>query len=207
MVMSSRRRAQIERREQDILAGAMALFNRDDWPSVTMDQIASAADVSKGTLYNHFSSKDDVYARLLIDFSSAVIARLEGLVLATSPAARIRELLAVLWDAYRENPSYRRIAYYCEREGFRRALSEPLRDELSRLDDRFLALSAAALRQGIATGQFRAAPIVELQLALRFVLAGMSRVVWSSEVAAAKDDTSFVSLCEFVLAGLGAADV
>jgi AcrR family transcriptional regulator len=204
MATSARKRGEIERREREILAGAMALFSRDDWPSVSMDQIAAAADVSKGTLYNHFASKDDIYARLLIDFSGRVAARLEDLQPGALAEQQVREILAVLWDAYRENPSYRRISYYCEREGFRAALSDPLRAELYLLDGRFVSLTAAVLRQGIDAGSFREAPMLELQLGLRFVLAGMSRVVWSSEVTAARDDAMFRALCDFVLNGLGA---
>src|SRR5471030_1802690 len=98
MATSARKRDEIERRERDILASAMALFNRDDWSSISMDQIAAAADVSKGTLYNHFQSKDDVYARLLIDFSGLVLARIEDVRPETQPEERVREILAVLWD-------------------------------------------------------------------------------------------------------------
>lgn len=39
---------------------AEQLFTRHGFEAVTMEQIAEAADVAKGTLYNHFTSKDAV---------------------------------------------------------------------------------------------------------------------------------------------------
>ncbi len=42
---------------QDILAAASALFDRSGFYSVSMDEIATAAQVSRATLYRHFSTK------------------------------------------------------------------------------------------------------------------------------------------------------
>ncbi|MFL9865181.1 TetR/AcrR family transcriptional regulator [Paraburkholderia fungorum] len=38
------------------------LFQRDGYESVTMEQIAQVADVARGTLYNHFPTKEAVLA-------------------------------------------------------------------------------------------------------------------------------------------------
>ena len=45
-----------------LAAVARALFERDGFEPVTMEQIAAAADVAKGTLYNHFPTKEAVLA-------------------------------------------------------------------------------------------------------------------------------------------------
>ena len=44
------------RRRQDILDAARALFNAKSYDSVTMDEIAEEADLSRATLYNHYDS-------------------------------------------------------------------------------------------------------------------------------------------------------
>lgn len=44
---------------------AAALFDRHGYEAVTMEQIAAAADLSKGTLYNHFPVKEAVLAHWL----------------------------------------------------------------------------------------------------------------------------------------------
>ncbi|WP_265921319.1 TetR/AcrR family transcriptional regulator [Cupriavidus nantongensis] len=43
-----------------IAATAHALFERDGYEAVTMEQIAAEADVARGTLYNHFPVKEAV---------------------------------------------------------------------------------------------------------------------------------------------------
>lgn len=45
-----------------LAAVARQLFERDGFEPVTMEQIAAAADVAKGTLYNHFPTKEAVLA-------------------------------------------------------------------------------------------------------------------------------------------------
>jgi TetR/AcrR family transcriptional regulator of autoinduction and epiphytic fitness len=45
-----------------LAAVARTLFDRDGYEPVTMEQIAAEADVAKGTLYNHFPTKEAVLA-------------------------------------------------------------------------------------------------------------------------------------------------
>jgi len=45
-----------------IIEGAAAVFNRDGYEGASMSQIAAAANVSKGTLYNYFPSKQALFA-------------------------------------------------------------------------------------------------------------------------------------------------
>src|SRR5262245_30851834 len=48
-------------RHDDILSAAERVFARDGFAATTMDAIAGEAGVSKGGLYRHFSSKDDLF--------------------------------------------------------------------------------------------------------------------------------------------------
>jgi len=41
-----------------VIAAAVELFNQHGVDNVTMEQIAEAADIARGTLYNYFPSKD-----------------------------------------------------------------------------------------------------------------------------------------------------
>jgi AcrR family transcriptional regulator len=50
-----------------ILAAAAKLFAKDGWEGTTTRDIAGAADVATGTLFNYFSSKEAVVAALLED--------------------------------------------------------------------------------------------------------------------------------------------
>lgn len=61
---SARRLPRSQRREQ-ILAAATTTFARAGFADTTMDDIASAAGISRVILYRHFESKDDIYRSAL----------------------------------------------------------------------------------------------------------------------------------------------
>ena len=50
-----------ERRREQIIEKASELFAARDFHTVQMDEIAEASNVAKGTLYNYFKSKEDLY--------------------------------------------------------------------------------------------------------------------------------------------------
>jgi AcrR family transcriptional regulator len=60
---NSDQRAKRER----ILSAALKLFAHEPYQDVTMDRVASAAGVAKGTLYLYFPSKDALYLGILSD--------------------------------------------------------------------------------------------------------------------------------------------
>jgi AcrR family transcriptional regulator len=57
---------QAAKRER-ILAAALKLFAHEPYQAVTMDRVAEAAGVAKGTLYLYFPSKDALYLGILSD--------------------------------------------------------------------------------------------------------------------------------------------
>src|ERR1700688_3159343 len=57
---------QAAKRER-ILAAALKLFAHEPYQAVTMDRVAVAAGVAKGTLYLYFPSKDALYLGVLND--------------------------------------------------------------------------------------------------------------------------------------------
>lgn len=89
-----RRSRKRQRTADHIAAVAFDLFTRHGFAVVTMEQIAAAADVAKGTLYNHFPVKEAVLChRMHQDLAEA----LPGLFAALPPglpcAERLRGLL------------------------------------------------------------------------------------------------------------------
>ena len=50
-----------------ILASALKLFAQEPYQAVTMDRVAQAAGVAKGTLYLYFPSKDALYLGVVSD--------------------------------------------------------------------------------------------------------------------------------------------
>lgn len=53
------------RKHVDILNAAIACFSENGFDNTSMDAIASKANVSKRTVYNHFSSKDNLFTAIV----------------------------------------------------------------------------------------------------------------------------------------------
>jgi TetR/AcrR family transcriptional regulator of autoinduction and epiphytic fitness len=54
-----------DRKRHDIVAAAVAEFRANGFDATSMDKIAATAGVSKRTVYNHFPSKDELFAHIL----------------------------------------------------------------------------------------------------------------------------------------------
>src|SRR4051794_31697268 len=72
MVISSRRTIKKERTRRHIIEAAIELFARDGIDAVTVDQLAAAADVGKGTVYNYFHTKEDIVVAFLADVEQQI---------------------------------------------------------------------------------------------------------------------------------------
>lgn len=64
----SNRKQQFEQREMRILQTAEQLLLESGEGDLTLDSLALTLDLAKGTLYKHFSSKDELLMRILIDY-------------------------------------------------------------------------------------------------------------------------------------------
>jgi AcrR family transcriptional regulator len=52
-------------KRRQIVDGARQIFLQNGYAEASMDEVAAKAGVSKGTLYNHFDSKDDLFKSLI----------------------------------------------------------------------------------------------------------------------------------------------
>lgn len=87
----------IEDREYELLVIAKALVVKEGFASLTMDKIAAASPYSKGTIYNHFSSKEDVISAL---GSQALLHEISLFLRAQSYQGSSREKVVAMHVAY-----------------------------------------------------------------------------------------------------------
>lgn len=55
-----------DRKREDILQAAVTEFRANGFEATSMDKIAARANVSKRTVYNHFPSKEELFAAILL---------------------------------------------------------------------------------------------------------------------------------------------
>ena len=63
----SRKQREIKEREQLILDTARPMLVREGYHGLSMDRIAEALEYSKGTIYKHFSCKEEIIIALAIE--------------------------------------------------------------------------------------------------------------------------------------------
>ena len=84
-----------DRKRQAIVDAAIAEFRASGFESTSMDKIAATAGVSKRTVYNHFPSKDELFAQILHQLWSRTSALTET---PYQPDVPLRQqLLDILW--------------------------------------------------------------------------------------------------------------
>ena len=88
-----RRARKKEATRRQIVDVALALFERQGFAATTMEQIATAADVAKGTLYNYFPAKEAIicahWQRVVADYQPQATASMQQ---ASNTRARLKAL-------------------------------------------------------------------------------------------------------------------
>ncbi len=92
----SRRERRKEQTRQRLLESAEWLFHTQGFDATTVEEIAKAADVAKGTFFNYFKSKDSLLGDILQQRTHSLLVSPPG---EGQPSTeRIEALLRALWD-------------------------------------------------------------------------------------------------------------
>lgn len=172
MSTAQRRAREIERREQSLLDAALALFDREDWQAVTVEAIAERAEYAKGTVYRHFASKDDLYARLAADWTAATCDALDALDADRPFEAVLRDLVAIVWRRTAGDRVHARLLAHVGRSDFVAGLTPDARRWLAEADERLRAIVAGTLDWGVAEGAIPPGPVPPRLFLVTALLAG-----------------------------------
>lgn len=141
-----------DRKRESILQAALQEFLAQGVEATSMDRIAATAEVSKRTIYNHFSSKDELFEAILRRLWECAAAQREqpyqpGRPLRGQLIELLRQKMQMLQDR-----SFLDLARVALAEGLRRP--ERAREMIARLDDREDGLSAW-IRAAAADGKLK----------------------------------------------------
>ncbi len=135
-----------------ILAAGLSLFANATYQSVTMDSVAAAAGVAKGTLYLYFESKEDLYLGILSDGLETIARNYQASV---NPSAsvpdRLRRAIEITLEFYDKRRDLLRLM----------ATEEPrMAEARNRLIDdwreRGVRFFTSLIEEGASAGVFRA---------------------------------------------------
>jgi len=182
------------KRERIIEAG-LKLFANESYQAVTMDRVAEAAGVAKGTLYLYFQSKEDLYLGILTDGMESSARNYQTSV---DPQAdvkvRLRRAITLSIEFYDQRRDLLRLMM-TEEPRMPEARNR-LREEWR---DRTVRFLNSLLEEGIQSGVFRA---VDARLATFAILGAIRSVMLFYGVQRPVDQIGD-ELGEMVIRGLG----
>ena len=107
MVVFTRRERKKAATRDLILRAGMELFSKHGIDAVTVDQIAAAADVGKGTIYNYFPTKEVIVVAFIADVERTVQQMLAPLESAHKPLAEtLIEFVTAQWRMKRRHHQF-----------------------------------------------------------------------------------------------------
>ena len=196
----SRKAREFARREQEILDVALECFSGEDWESVTVAQIARIVGIAKGTMYLHFASKQEIYARLTLDFYRDLLSHLVNSRTGNG-AERLAGMIRQAFRFYLQHPKYRCVTQYCEREDFRLKLNPEIAEQFDAIDHKVYQLLCSELERGIESGAFKPLAIDQQILGLKCTFHGALTMLWCDRHNEQTDPEHFINtVTDYMLA-------
>ena len=157
MTTRARREREKEERRQSILRAARKVFFKNGFHRATVDNVAERAEVSKGTVYLYFESKETILALLLLEGLNELVEKLEQAYAAaeTLPAEeRLRRLGRAYLRFFEDEPDYFRLLMATDRGRFQDTVEPKVYQKVLTASLKGLDWVTQAIQQGIDEGTF-----------------------------------------------------
>ncbi|MCX7779766.1 MAG: TetR/AcrR family transcriptional regulator [Negativicutes bacterium] len=179
--MSSRWEAGIaedcKNKRQQILEAAYIVFSRKGYHRATVDEIIALADTGKGTVYNYFNNKEQLFYTLIKEISEPFEAKLEAVVADKEPpVVKIKTLIRLFLEFYTKNADLWRVMMHEVRgfgsEGYSR-FKEEQREKYRERFRETIGCIDKVLQEAIACGDIKPCDTAQVSLGLFSVIVAM----------------------------------
>jgi AcrR family transcriptional regulator len=154
----ARRKREKEERRQSILHAAREVFFENGFHRATVGDVADRAEVSKGTVYLYFESKEMILALVLLEGLDELVQELEQAYAADeslSANERLRRLGRGYLHFFEQEPEYFRLLMAMDRGHFQETVTPEMYQEVLTASLEGLEMVMRAVQQGIDEGLFR----------------------------------------------------
>lgn len=161
-----------EQTKRHILDKAGEVFSRKGYFQASMEEICANARVSKGSIYYHFNSKQDLFLNILERYSDDWLAQWQE---KSALVADARGRLLALAEHFASDLSSPLMNAATEFAGSEAADPE-IREKLFQMNERYIPIVGEIVRMGQESGEFRKEDAEFLTLATFAYLAGLGAV-------------------------------
>ena len=210
MGTTGRREREKAKRREDILRAAREVFFGKGAGRATIDDVAARAEVSKGTIYLYFESKEAILAHFVLEGLDLLSSQLQT---AYAPHKdlpadeRVRRLAHAYLKFSKSHHEYFRLMTAFDRGQFREHVPPSLYQEVTERSLASLGWVEQALEQGRASGQFAVSDPWQMAGVLWASLNGVLLLLehpLRQEILGIPLNTLFDSTLELLLHGLDA---
>lgn len=153
----ARRQREKDERRSAILKAARELFFEKGTGRATVDDIAARAEISKGTVYLYFESRETILAHLLLEGLAILLERLEEAYSAARPMSaerRLRRLATAYLTFFEEYPDYFRLLMAFDRGQLASRVPAEIYDQVFHDSQHGFDFVVRAVQQGVDDGDF-----------------------------------------------------
>jgi AcrR family transcriptional regulator len=144
-----------ENRKNTILKSARRLFFDRGFKAVTVDSIAEKAEVSKGSIYLCFESKEEIYTQILIADNIALHERIRNFSSIEASASQLlQEFARIYVDFFLNDKELFRILMTFMMQTGQMHLTEKQSSELIRSTNENIQPISEIIQKGIDSGEF-----------------------------------------------------
>ena len=151
MGIKERKAREREMRRQQIMVAARRVFTQGGFEKSTMEDIAREAELSPGTIYLYFKSKDELYASLCLRVLRFINVKVDHVVSDASLdyEAKQKALLAAIQEVYDYDPLILNNMFHLQSSDTLKSLSPELMNEINALSRSALQAMAGMFAVGI----------------------------------------------------------
>lgn len=143
-------------RQKGIQEAAMKVFSEKGFLRATIEDIASAAELSVGTIYLYYRGKEELYVSLLLEsmdrFTSEIlkIKRMR-----IRPDRKLRRVWDFFYDYQQRFPESYKILLFLQNQGLTASISPAVIAQINRRAGRNFSLVAKIVEETVRQGSYR----------------------------------------------------
>jgi AcrR family transcriptional regulator len=164
-----------EETKKRITDKAKHLFTQKGYGAVTINEVCEIAGVSKGSLYHHFPSKDELFLQVLEEDSEQWNTEWEKKRTALSDAEEQLFALAEHYANDFQNPLLKAMEEYSRS----RIITDEVVQRLLRINDNNSQACREVLSEGMRKGEFAEGDLDQLVFMISSMMEGLSKIYYT----------------------------
>ena len=151
--IQERKEREKEHRKEEIVDAAQQLFLDKGLQATTMDEIAEVAELSKGTIYLYYKSKEDLYLAVVMRGMQTLYEMFDAKLVSEPDVVKgLMVLQETYLDFFHKHRSYFRMMHFLQTPQFHKQVSGEMKQEATLVNQKIWNQAIEVIDRGIKQG-------------------------------------------------------